>query len=169
MKKTNRTYIGGQAVVSGVMMRGKRGMATVVRDDKVELHTEAKRITPPEKRSVFTRIPFVRGIVNFVSTLVVGMGTMLRSSEVAFSEEETPSKFSKWLEEKWNASTGDLLTALAAIAADRGRGSGGRRSGKDLVQPDRGRVPSRHIYSVYRVYAVVALHAGYLSLSRRGT
>ncbi len=116
MKKTNRTYIGGQAVVSGVMMRGKRGMATVVRDDKGELHTEAKRITPPEKRSVFTRIPFVRGIVNFVSTLVVGMGTMLRSSEVAFSEEETPSKFSKWLEEKWNASTGDLLTALAAIA-----------------------------------------------------
>ena len=47
-KKTNYTYIGGQAVIQGVMMRGKRGMATVVRNDKGELCMEAKRITPPE-------------------------------------------------------------------------------------------------------------------------
>ena len=47
-KKTQRTYIGGQAVIQGVMMRSKSGMATVVRDDNGELQTEAKRITPPE-------------------------------------------------------------------------------------------------------------------------
>ncbi len=115
MKKTNRTYIGGQAVIQGVMMRGKRGMATVVRDDNGELQLEAKRITPPEKRSVFTRVPFVRGVINFVSSLVVGMGALLRSSEVAIVEEETPSKFSKWLEEKWKISVGDIVMTVAAV------------------------------------------------------
>ena len=50
MKKTNRTYIGGQAVIQGVMMRGKSAMATAVRDDKGVLHLEAKRIKSPEKR-----------------------------------------------------------------------------------------------------------------------
>ena len=51
MKKKKRfTYIGGQAVIQGVMMRGKSGMATVVRNDNGEMQMEAKRITPPEKR-----------------------------------------------------------------------------------------------------------------------
>ena len=115
MKKKNRTYVGGQAVIQGVMMRGKRGMATVVRDDNGELHMEAKRITPPEKRSVWSKIPFIRGIVNFVSSLVVGMRALLRSSEVAVVEEENPSKLSKWVEEKWKISVGDILMTIATI------------------------------------------------------
>ena len=65
-KKTQRTYIGGQAVIQGVMMRGKSGMATVVRDDKGEIHMEAKRIASPEKRRKWSRIPFVRGIISFL-------------------------------------------------------------------------------------------------------
>ncbi|MDE7295740.1 MAG: peptide chain release factor N(5)-glutamine methyltransferase [Clostridia bacterium] len=112
-KKTNRTYIGGQAVIQGVMMRGKRGMATVVRDDNGELQTEAKRITPPEQRSVATRIPFVRGAINFFSSLVDGMRALLRSSEAVIVEEETPSKLSKWMEEKWKVSVSDILTWFA--------------------------------------------------------
>ena len=79
-KKTNCTYIGGQAVIQGVMMRGKSSMATVVRDDAGELQLEARRITPPEKRSAAWRIPFVRGVLNFVSSLVLGMKSLLRSA-----------------------------------------------------------------------------------------
>ena len=56
-KKTGCTYIGGQAVIQGVMMRGKRGMATAVRDDKGEIQLEAKRITPPEQQKKWTRLP----------------------------------------------------------------------------------------------------------------
>lgn len=114
-KKTNRTYIGGQAVIQGVMMRGKRGMATVVRDDNGELQTEAKRIKPPEQRSVATRIPFVRGAINFFSSLVDGMRALLRSSEAVIVEDETPSKLSKWMEEKWKVSVSDILTGIALI------------------------------------------------------
>ena len=115
-KKTQRTYIGGQAVIQGVMMRGKRGMATVVRDDKGELHMEAKRIKPPEKQGKWTRIPFLRGIVNFVLSLVDGMKALLRSSEVAVVEEEEEStKFSAWIEEKWKVSAGDIITFIATL------------------------------------------------------
>lgn len=114
-KKTNRTYIGGQAVIQGVMMRGKRGMTTVVRDDNGELQTEAKRITPPEQRSVATRIPFVRGAINFFSSLVDGMRALLRSSEAVIVDEEPPSKLSKWMEEKWKVSVSDIFTGIALV------------------------------------------------------
>ena len=87
-KKTSRTYIGGQAVIQGVMMRGKRGMATAVRDDGGQLRMEALRITPPEKRSFWTRVPIVRGVINFVSSLVLGMKALTRSAEAVITEEE---------------------------------------------------------------------------------
>lgn len=114
-KKTNRTYIGGQAVIQGVMMRGKSGMATVVRDDNGELQMEAKRVTPPQKRKKWLRLPIIRGVVNFVSSLAVGMGALFRSSEVLVAEEEEPSKFSRWMAEKWKISFGALITSVATV------------------------------------------------------
>ncbi len=114
-KKTNRTYIGGQAVIQGVMMRGKRGMATVVRDDAGELQLEAKRITPPEKRKKIARFPFIRGVVNFVTSLVDGMRALFRSSEVAIAEDEEPSKLSKWVADHWKMSVGAIVTTIATV------------------------------------------------------
>ena len=114
-KKTQRTYIGGQAVIQGVMMRGKSGVATVVRDDKGELHMEAKRIPSPKKRWNWSRIPFLRGIISLVLSLIDGMKALLRSSEVAVVEDEDSSKLSAWLEEKWKVSGSDIITFIATI------------------------------------------------------
>ncbi len=116
-KKTNCTYIGGQAVIQGVMMRGRSGMATVVRDDKGTLHLEAKRITPPEKRKKWMRLVFVRGVVNFVLSLVGGMQALLRSSEVAIAddEDEAPPKLNKWVAEKWKVSVTEILTMVSTF------------------------------------------------------
>ena len=114
-KKTQRTYIGGQAVIQGAMMRSKSGMATVVRDDNGELQTEAKRITPPEKRKKWLRFPFVRGVVSFISSLVLGMKSLLRSSEVAVADDEEPSKFTKWVAEHWKISVGDIVTTISTV------------------------------------------------------
>ncbi len=117
-KKVKRTYIGGQAVIQGVMMRGKSAMATVVRDDKGELHTEAVRVKPPEKRRRIARLPFIRGVVNFAVSLVSGMSSLMRSAEAAFSEEEgeEKSKGSKWVEDHLKVSLGDILTAISLVA-----------------------------------------------------
>lgn len=116
-KKKSCTYIGGQAVLSGVMMRGKRSMATAVRDSHGNIQTEALRITPPEKRSVATKIPFVRGAVNFFTTLVDGMGVTMRSSEVAIGdlEEEEESKLEKRMAEKYHVSLNSVLTVISVV------------------------------------------------------
>jgi len=115
MKKKNCTYIGGQAVIQGVMMRGKRGMATAVRDDHGEVQLEARRIKPPEKRSVLTRVPFLRGVINFAVSLFVGMKAMLRSADVAVADDETPSKFEKWMAERWKISLSEVISWIAVI------------------------------------------------------
>jgi len=87
--KTRRTFIGGQALLEGVMMRGKTSVAMAVRapDGQIELHTE--RLKPQSKA---TRIPIIRGVVSFVSSLVVGMSALTKSAEVCAPDEETPSK-----------------------------------------------------------------------------
>ncbi|MBR7186470.1 MAG: peptide chain release factor N(5)-glutamine methyltransferase [Clostridia bacterium] len=115
-KKTNRTNIGGQAVIQGVMMRGKTAMATVVRDDNGELQMEAVRVTAPEKRAKWMRFPFIRGVVNFVLSLVGGMQTLMRSADAAYpEEEEQKSKLSKWMEDHLKLSTGDILSTISLI------------------------------------------------------
>lgn len=115
-KKKQRTYIGGQAVIQGVMMRSKSGMATCVRDDNGVMQLEAKRITPPEKQKKWKRFPFIRGVVNFVSSLVLGMKALMRSSEVAITEEEEqPSKLSKWIADHWKISVGEILSVISTV------------------------------------------------------
>ncbi|MCH5162281.1 MAG: peptide chain release factor N(5)-glutamine methyltransferase [Clostridiales bacterium] len=90
-KKTCRTLIGGQALMEGVMMRGKTSMAMAVRAPDGEIELETERLKKPSKAR---KIPLVRGIFVFVDSLTVGMRTLLKSSEVSAPEEEQLSKTS---------------------------------------------------------------------------
>jgi uncharacterized protein YqhQ len=81
-------YYGGQAVLEGVMMRGRRTMAVAVRapDGKVALHEE------PLTAAIYTKKwgqwPFVRGVGMLWDALGLGMRALLWSADVAMSEEE---------------------------------------------------------------------------------
>lgn len=84
MKSSN---IGGQAVLEGIMMKNGPKYAVAVRkpDGEIEVKTdEYKSIVKWEK---LTKIPFVRGVFNFVDSLVLGMKTLTYSA--SFFEEET--------------------------------------------------------------------------------
>ncbi len=109
-KKPNRTYIGGQAVLEGVMMRGKRSMATAVRDEDGEIRLETVRLKPQEEKNFFVRLPIIRGMVNFFISMVTGVKTLMRSAEVYGGEE--PSKFEKWLSEKFKIDIMDIVIFL---------------------------------------------------------
>lgn len=112
-RKERRTYIGGQAVLEGVMMRGKTAVATAVRDDAGKIQVEAERIRK-KKTSSFFRLPFVRGVVNLVDSLIVGTKTLMRSADVYGGEEsEEPGKFEKWLAEKFKA---DITSVVATVS-----------------------------------------------------
>lgn len=108
-KKVKKTSIGGQAVLEGVMMRGRCGVATAVRDSDGIIRIEAERITPPEKKSVFVRLPIIRGIVNFFSSLVTGTKILMRSAEVYGGDDDEPSKFEKWLAKTFKIDVIDVV------------------------------------------------------------
>ena len=97
------------------MMRGRCSMATAVRDGEGNVQVESERLTPPEKRSRFSRLPLVRGVVNFVSSLVVGNRVLMRSAEVAEGDDEQPSKAEKWLAEKHKINLNSLLNGVATV------------------------------------------------------
>lgn len=110
-KKVKKTSIGGQAVIEGVMMRGRQSMATAVRDGEGNIQIESKRLTPPDKKPLIMRLPIIRGIISFFDSLVGGTKTLMRSASV-FGDEGEPSKFEKWLAEKLHV---DLMGVVGTV------------------------------------------------------
>ena len=111
-KKEKRTYIGGQAVLEGVMMRGKTAYATAVRDPEGNIQVESRRLNTSKGMKRVAKIPLVRGVVNFVSSLVTGSKILMRSAEV-YGDEAQPSKFEKWCERKLHI---NLMSAVSFLA-----------------------------------------------------
>ena len=91
-KKCNvyKTSIGGQAVIEGVMMRGPFKTATCVRKPDGEIECKIDE-NGTKKSNAFLKLPIVRGCVNFVSSLVIGMKALMFSAEFVDieGEEET--------------------------------------------------------------------------------
>ncbi len=113
--KKKCTYVGGQAVLEGVMMMGKTSMATAVRDPDGEVQVEAKRIKKGKHLSMALKIPFVRGTVNLVLSLIRGTKTLLRSAAVyGEDEEEEPGIIQKWLAEKCKVNLMDVISVISA-------------------------------------------------------
>lgn len=112
-KKEKRVSIGGQAVLEGVMMRGARSMATAVRDESGKIRLETKRLKDVNKRCLFLRLPIVRGVVSFISSLFGGTAVLMRSAEV-FGEGE-PTKFEKWLSEKLKINVMNVVGAISLV------------------------------------------------------
>lgn len=83
----SKQYYGGQAVIEGVMMRGRKAMAVAVRNPQGEvvLHEE------PLKAKIYTsrwgQWPFVRGLGMLWDALGLGMRALLWSAEVSAQEE----------------------------------------------------------------------------------
>ena len=111
-KKDSRTYIGGQAVLEGVMMRGKTAYATAVRDPEGNIQVESRRLNLSKGMRIVSKIPLVRGVVSFVSSLVMGSKILMRSAEV-YGDEGEPSRFEKWCERKLHI---NVMAAVSFIA-----------------------------------------------------
>lgn len=109
--KEHITSIGGQAVMEGVMMRGPYKTAVAVRkpDGEIERKVEENGV---KTRAKFWRIPIIRGCVNFIDSLVIGMKALMYSAEfvdLEGDEEESESKFDKWLEDKLGDKIKDVV------------------------------------------------------------
>ncbi len=94
-----KTMIGGQALIEGIMMRGPEKDAVVVRTpDGLQIDVKPRKL-PPEKS--IAKWPFIRGCVNFFDSQVTGVKALMHSADLSPEmEEENPSRFDRWLEEK---------------------------------------------------------------------
>ena len=102
-------------MLEGVMMMGKTCMATAVRDPSGEVQVEAKRLTRKDSTKTAMKIPFVRGIVNLVLSLVSGAKTLMRSAAVYGEDDEEGGKIQKWFAEKLKVNTMDVISAVAVF------------------------------------------------------
>jgi uncharacterized protein YqhQ len=87
MAKQKKYNYGGQAVIEGVMIRGRTARVTAVRRPNGEIATDVKPL-PSATTSKMRRIPFVRGFVVLIEAMVLGIQSLLYSANVAMEEEE---------------------------------------------------------------------------------
>ena len=101
--------------MEGIMMRGRRSMATAVRDPQGDIQIESERLTPPEKRSKLLKLPFIRGIGNFWTSLVDGNRILMRSAEVLEEDpaDETDTKGGGF----WNGFINSAATVIGVVLA----------------------------------------------------
>lgn len=94
-----KTMIGGQALIEGIMMRGPKLDAIVVRNKEgIQVETKPRKIRP--KNSIFN-LPVIRGAANFLDAQICGVKALMQSADLAPEEsEESASKFDQWLEKK---------------------------------------------------------------------
>lgn len=114
-KPIRRTSVGGQALIEGIMMRGPSKSAMAVRTKEGEIQVETEEL--PEKKW-YQKCPFIRGIFNFVLQLRDGMKYMNKSMEQSGyleDDDEEPSRFEKWLEEKMGKSVLSVISVLGAV------------------------------------------------------
>lgn len=84
----NQPLYGGQAVIEGVMMRGKNAYAVAVRNPAGEIVLHTEPLNPHIYNSFISKTPFLRGITMLWDALGIGMKCLMFSAEVAVDEEE---------------------------------------------------------------------------------
>ena len=110
--------IGGQAVMEGVMMKAPGGVALAVRKPDGEIATQYTPMRSKAQKGTFYGWPVVRGVVAFVESLTLGMGTLTQSAKLAGEAlDEEPTKFEKWLSEKLGKSVESVVIGLAVVLA----------------------------------------------------
>ncbi|MGI5835101.1 MAG: DUF1385 domain-containing protein [Chloroflexota bacterium] len=86
-KKKEFNY-GGQAVLEGVMMRGRRWATIAVRAPSSRIVIHSEKLPKALYEGWFLKVPFLRGVVMLWDTLVLGMRALMYSANVALEEEE---------------------------------------------------------------------------------
>ena len=83
--------LGGQAVIEGVMMKGPDSYSVAVRKPDKKIEVKLHKYESFGDRHKFAKLPFIRGVVSFVESLVVGMKTLSYSSSF-YDEDEVETK-----------------------------------------------------------------------------
>ena len=84
----HKTHIGGQALIEGVMMRGKHNWAVAVREPDGGIYLEERELSSGSKKNGWMYWPLVRGCRALVESLVLGFKALEIAAVHAFAEDE---------------------------------------------------------------------------------
>ena len=121
MKSSN---IGGQAVLEGIMMRHGDDYAVAVRKPDGEIFVQKEEYHSVIKWKALTKIPFIRGVFNFIDSMVLGIKTLMFTAEFYEDEEEVKSEkelteeeiAKKEKQEKWMMNATVAISVVIAVA-----------------------------------------------------
>jgi len=140
-------HYGGQAVIEGVMMRGQKHMATVVRRPDGEL-TDSTQPLPSLYTGRARSAPLLRGIIVLIEAMVLGVQTLMYSANVSLEEEG--EKVEGWF--IWVTLAFSLVAAVAIFFV------------VPLFITDRIQLESNVIFHVIEGVIRLAIFIGYLKL-----
>lgn len=116
-KRCNRySGIGGQAVLEGVMMKNQEKYAVAVRKPDGGIEVEIENFQGVLHENKFKKLPFIRGIFNFVDSLMLG-NRVLNYSASFYEEEEKETKFDKAINKISGGNGEKVLTTLVTIVS----------------------------------------------------
>ena len=112
-KKCNRSSgIGGQAVLEGVMMKNQDDYAVAIRKPDGEIEVEVDVYRGVLRGSRLKQLPFIRGIFNFLDSLILGMKTINYSASFYEDEEAEETKLDKALNKISGGKAENILMGL---------------------------------------------------------
>jgi len=114
-KKVCYSGVGGQAVLEGVMMKNKEKYAVAVRKPDGEIAIDIENHQGVLHGSKIKEVPFIRGVFNFVDSLV--LGTKSLNFSASFYEEEEETKFDKAVNKVTGGKAEQVLTAATTVFA----------------------------------------------------
>ncbi|WP_138203953.1 DUF1385 domain-containing protein [Haloimpatiens lingqiaonensis] len=112
-----KNMVGGQAVIEGVMMRGKDCIATSVRKSDGEIVTDKKYVIPFTKRNKILSIPIIRGFVVLIESMVIGIQTLNYSASFFEEGESQPSKFEGFMQKLFKGKAEDVIMIFSIIVS----------------------------------------------------
>ena len=117
MKNANPTKVGGQAILEGIMMRGAKALAIAIRLPNGDIHLT---VEPIKKLGKWAKIPVVRGVVSFISSLVMGTEVLTYGAEVLEEADKDNPAYKKdkldiWFEKKFGEKGGMAIALVLSV------------------------------------------------------
>ena len=111
---------GGQALMEGIMMNGPKGAAMSVRKTDGTIVTVPKEFKHARDKVKILGLPVIRGIVNFIESMVLGYKCLMESAELSGQleleeSEEDMSKLDKWLSDHFGPKMMAVISGIAMV------------------------------------------------------
>ena len=114
-RKSRYSGIGGQAVLEGVMMKNKEKYAVAVRKPDGEIEVEVETYQGLAHGSKIKELPFIRGIFNFLDSLILGTRALNYSASFYEEEDSKETKLDKAMDKMSGGNGEKLLSGIVTV------------------------------------------------------